>query len=234
MELALPENHTFRLLTIPLELREMIYRHVFAENASDDGSIPNIASPALMRTSKQVRNEILPIFYSMCRFSVSMTTQEVPKFDAHVKILAANGFLKHVNRLTLSVKEAVTARDIRRTTKTIAVDFTTTNATAQAADSTLVCDGTVDFESTQEVHMAVWVALKANNLNYPGRQSFAVSDAFKLNLRDVLGTLGREVPKVAEGVCMQITDGKDELQSLRVPNPSISAADGLQTPPWWI
>lgn len=229
----------FRLLTIPLELRDMIYRLIFADTASDDGTQPNIAPPALMCTNKQVRDELLPIFYAMNRFAVSITTKEVPDFDAHVKILAANGFLKYLDNLTVSVKEDVTARDIRQTTKTIAIDFTTTNnnSTAQAADSdsTLVCDEeTVDFKSEKEMHVALWAALKAKELHLPTRQSFAVSCAFILNMRDVLCTLGKGVPKAAKGVWMEVaSDRNEELQSLRQCGRGNATTGDLETPPWW-
>ncbi|KAK4900052.1 hypothetical protein LTR27_002815 [Elasticomyces elasticus] len=60
-------------LTLPVELREMIYEYALADTLVCLGSrmwTPSI-SPAILRTSKQIREEAIPGYYKSATFKVS-------------------------------------------------------------------------------------------------------------------------------------------------------------------
>lgn len=101
---AEPEGCTSRLLSLPGEIRNLIWRFATLQASStqmeDAGLVPVLLAngyrytdvsgrpklqpatppPALLDTSRQVRSEVLPIYYAENQFSIALDTKEA--FDA--------------------------------------------------------------------------------------------------------------------------------------------------------
>jgi len=67
---ALGIDHLCELLLLPLELREQIFQYCLEEGVQSQRSIPN--EPALSLVSKQLRSEVLPIYYSQYTLPVQI------------------------------------------------------------------------------------------------------------------------------------------------------------------
>lgn len=67
---ALGVDNLCELLLLPLELREQIFQYCLEERVPSQRNIPN--EPALSLVSKQLRSEVLPIYYSQYTLPVQI------------------------------------------------------------------------------------------------------------------------------------------------------------------
>lgn len=82
-------------MTFPPEIRNKIYREVLVPALDDDnhGHVISLAQPGLTRTSRQIRNETLPIFYGQNHFTITVPPTssrdwDVPRTDRVTRSLA--------------------------------------------------------------------------------------------------------------------------------------------------
>ena len=72
LRLADQKSNFTRFLNLPPELRTSIYRFYCADFAEEPLTLPTY--PPLGRVNRQLREEVLPVFYNECTFAVGLTT----------------------------------------------------------------------------------------------------------------------------------------------------------------
>ena len=88
-----PEFHRF--LELPPELRTAIYTFYCADFADEPLVLPTY--PPLARVNRQLREEVLPVFYSECTFALGLTAS-IPS-DLQLAAAGAVGGIPHVLRM---------------------------------------------------------------------------------------------------------------------------------------
>lgn len=70
-------------MTFPPEIRNKIYHEVLVPALDDDnhGHVISLAQPGLTRTSRQIRNETLPIFYGQNHFAITIPPSNKRDWD---------------------------------------------------------------------------------------------------------------------------------------------------------
>ncbi|EMF16974.1 uncharacterized protein SEPMUDRAFT_146088 [Sphaerulina musiva SO2202] len=101
-----------RLLTLPLEIRELVWEHVLTEadqtlvtfrlDAFQREYYSYSTQPALARVSRQIRSESLPIWYERNRFIFH--TEDAKAQDVRTWLRCNELHLEHIRHITLWVR----------------------------------------------------------------------------------------------------------------------------------
>lgn len=122
-----PGEDVFRFLDLPAELRNKIYRESFCLFAMYSHTLwqgrTDFRQPALLRASKQLRHEGLPIFYAETQFQLFIThdrshdCHKLPdKWTSWAK-LEHSKMERHINQFTSAAKWAKTMNSLNHLNK---------------------------------------------------------------------------------------------------------------------
>ncbi|KAK3636523.1 hypothetical protein LTR56_014149 [Elasticomyces elasticus] len=95
----------FRLLDLPRELRDVIYRyatvedeHLLLSGPCTHQDWPKAVQPAITRVNRQLRHEILPMFYTENTFEAHITNFDFGFFLSHMQVIGPQNLscIQHV------------------------------------------------------------------------------------------------------------------------------------------
>ncbi|KAF7197818.1 hypothetical protein HII31_00907 [Pseudocercospora fuligena] len=81
------KSKAFRFMDLPAELRNRIYAFTFQneKNFGEQRSLALLATPAITRVSKQIRQETLPLFFATTSFRLDVCSYFTPNHDVRLR-----------------------------------------------------------------------------------------------------------------------------------------------------